>query len=58
MLKVKGVLPLHRSCFPVISVDKQTPSYIPTKADRVSTSWNSITIEDKGITMIPLYLGE
>ena len=43
MLKVKGVLPLHRSCFPVISVDKQTPSYIPTKADRVSTSWNSLS---------------
>ena len=41
MLKAKGVLPLYRSCFLMISVDKQTPPYIPTKTDRVSTSQNS-----------------
>ena len=41
MLKAKGVPPPYRSCFPMISVDKQTPPCIPAKADRASTGWNS-----------------
>jgi hypothetical protein len=35
------VPPPHRSCFPMISVDKQTPPCIPAKADGASTGWNS-----------------
>ena len=50
MLKAKGVLPLHRSCFPMISVDKQTLPYIPAKADRASTSQNSLIFQNEGDT--------
>ena len=48
MLKAKGVLPLYRSCFPIISVDKQTLPYIPIKVDRASTSQNSLISKNEG----------